>query len=191
MEYLNESVNMLMLEFDEKLGTRASFVRNEFQTIRAGRVSPAIVEKITVDYFGTSTPLRNLATITSADSRTIVINLWDQAILREVCKVLTLSNVGANPIDDGRVIRLIFPMLTEERRKELVKQVRKICEDGKIAMRNDRRSALDSLKKIAKEENLSEDEVAGIEKDVQKILDNYVSSLDKLLINKESEIMEV
>ena len=182
---------MLMLEFEEKLGGRASFVRGEFQSIRAGRVSPAIVEKIMVDYFGTPTPLKNLATITTSDSRTIVINLWDQAILREVCKVLTIAQIGANPIDDGRVIRLIFPQLTEERRKELVKQVKKICEDGKVAMRNDRRSALDNLKKVAKDENLSEDDVVSIEKDIQKILDNYVSSLDKLMLNKEAEIMEV
>ncbi|MCL2755850.1 MAG: ribosome recycling factor [Firmicutes bacterium] len=191
MEYLSDKINELLLEFEERLGKGANFVRGEFQMVRAGRVNPAIVERVSVDYFGQSTPIRQLGNITCADSRTIVISLWDTAILREVCKSLTAANLGANPIDDGRVIRLIFPLLTEERRKELVKQVRKIAEEGKVAMRNDRRWAMDSLKKASKEDNISEDEVASVEKDIQKLLDNYVASLDKLLANKEGEIMEV
>ncbi|MCL2569958.1 MAG: ribosome recycling factor [Firmicutes bacterium] len=191
MDYLNDKITELLITFEDKLGKTVNFVTNEFTTVRAGRVNTNIVERITVDYFGVATPLRQLANISCSDSRTIVINLWDTAILREACKAITLAQVGANPIDDGRVIRLIFPQLTEERRKELVKQVRKICEDGKVAIRNDRRAAMDQLKKIGKEDKVSEDEQEQVEKDIQKLTDSYVTSLDKLLGKKETEIMEI
>ena len=191
MDYLNENITEQMLLFEERLEKSVNFVRNEFTMVRAGRVNPAIVERITVDYFDTPTPLKQLANISCSDSRTIVINLWDTAIIREACKAIGNANVGANPIDDGRVIRLIFPQLTEERRKELVKQVKKICEEGKIAMRNDRRDVLDKVKKICKENKISEDEQKSIEVDVQKMLDSYISSLEKLLEKKEAEIMEI
>jgi len=191
MEYLSDRINEILIEFEERLGKVANFIRNEFQMVRAGRVHTGMVERVMVDYFGEQTPIRQLGNITCADSRTIVISLWDTAVLREVCKALSVANLGANPIDDGRVIRMIFPLLTEDRRKELVKQVRKIAEEGKVGMRNDRRWAMDSLKKASKEDNISEDEVSSVEKDIQKLLDNYIASLDKLLQNKESEIMEV
>ena len=191
MNYLNENVNELLFNFEERLGRAASHVKNEFSMVRAGRVSTALVERINVDYFGTPTPIRNLGNITASDSRTIVINLWDTAILREVCKSLQLAQLGANPIDDGRVIRLIFPILTQERREELRKQVKKITEEGKVAMRNERKVAMDSLKRVAKDDNTPEDEKAQIEKDIQKLTDTYVASLDSLLKNKESEIMEI
>ena len=191
MEYFNDSINRMIDEFEEKLGKAATFVQQEFASIRAGRVSPVIVERITVNYFDQTTPIKNLGNITSVDSRTIVINLWDVSILRDVCKAIEAANIGANPIDDGRVIRLIFPILTEERRKELVRQVKKICEDGKIILRNERRSALDALRKIVKEEKVSEDDHASVEKDIQKITDSYVASLDKILQKKETEIMEI
>ena len=191
MDYLNENITEQMFNFEERLEKSVTYVKNEFGLVRAGRVNPGIVERVTVDYFGTPTPLKQLANISCADSRTIVINLWDTAIIREVCKAIGNANVGASPIDDGRIIRLIFPQLTEERRKELVKQVKKICEEGKIAMRNDRRDALDKIKKICKEQKISEDEQKSVEVDVQKMLDSYVSSLDKLLEKKESEIMEI
>ena len=191
MDYLNENITEQMLLFEERLEKAVTFIKNEFSMVRAGRVNPAIVERINVEYFGTPTPLKQLANISCSDNRTIVINLWDTAIIREACKAIGSANVGANPIDDGRVIRLIFPQLTEERRKELVKQVKKICEDGKVTMRNDRRDALDKVKKISKDEKVSEDEQKSIETDIQKMLDSYVSSLEKLLSKKESEIMEI
>ena len=191
MEYLNDKVNMMILEFEENLDKVATHVTGEFSLVRAGRVNSALVERITIDYFGETTALRALANITTSDSRTIVINLWDTAILRDVVKVLTLAQLGANPIDDGRVIRLIFPQLTADRRKELVKQVKKIAEDGRIGMRNERRSAMERLKKLAKEDNISEDERRSIEEDIQKLTDIYVSSIDKLLAKKETEIMEI
>ena len=191
MDYLNDNINLAVLGYEEGLEKAVTFVKNEFALVRAGRVSTQIVERVSVDYFGVATPLKNLANISCADARTLVINLWDTAILREVCKALGNAQLGANPIDDGRVIRMIFPQLTEDRRKELVKQVKKTCEDGKVTMRNERRDALDKIKKICKEEKLSEDEQAGIEKDIQKLLDTYVQSLDKLLEKKEAEILEI
>ena len=189
--YLNENIGEQMLLFEERLEKSILYVKNEFSMVRAGRVNPAIVERVSVEYFGTPTPLRQLANISCSDSRTIVINLWDTAIIRDVCKALGAANLGPSPIDDGRVIRLIFPQLTEERRKELVKQVKKICEEGKVAMRNDRRDAMEKVKKICKEEKVGEDEQKNAESDIQKMLDSYVSSLDKLLEKKESEIMEI
>ena len=191
MDYFNDKITEQMLLFEEKLEKAVSFIKNEFSMVRAGRVNPAIAERVMVEYFGTPTPLKQLANISCADSRTIVINLWDTAIIRDACKAIGASNLGASPIDDGRVIRLIFPQLTEERRKELVKQVKKICEDGKITMRNDRRETMDKVKKICKEDKVSEDEQKSIETDIQKMLDSYVSSLEKLLEKKESEIMEI
>lgn len=191
MEYLNDNINFAMLSFDERLGKAVEHVRNEFLMVRAGRVNPGIVERVSVEYFGTPTPLKQLANISCADSRTVVINLWDTAILRDACKALTAASLGATPIDDGRVIRLIFPQLTEERRKELVKQVKTISEEGKVAMRNERRDVLDKIKKICKEDKVSEDEQRAVEADVQKVLDTYIGSLEKLLEKKETEIMEI
>ena len=191
MNYLNDNVNELLFNFEERLGKAASHVKNEFSMVRAGRVSTVMVERINVDYFGTPTPIRQLGNITASDSRTIVINLWDTAILREVCKALTLAQLGASPIDDGRIIRLIFPILTKERREELRKQVRKITEEGKITIRNERKNAHDGLKKVAKDDNISEDEVETIKRDIEKLTTTYTESLDKLLANKESEIMEI
>jgi len=188
---MNDNITEQMMLFEEKLEKAVGFVRNEFTMVRAGRVNTAIVERITIDYFDQPTPLKQLANISCSDARTIVISLWDTAIIREACKAIGNANLGANPIDDGRVIRLIFPQLTEERRKELVKQVKKICEDGKITMRNDRRDTLDKVKKICKEQKVSEDEQKSVEVDVQKMLDSYISSLDKLLEKKEAEIMEI
>jgi len=191
MDYLNENVNMTMLELEERLGKVANHTASEFALIRAGRVNSGMVERISIDYFGTPTPLRQLGNISCSDSRTIVINLWDVAILREVVKTLTMAQLGANPIDDGRIIRLIFPLLTADRRKELVKQVKGVAEQGRVAMRNERRWAMDQLKKIAKDESISEDSVAEIERDIQKLLDNYIGSQDLLLAKKEAEIMEI
>lgn len=191
MNYLNDNINFALMNFEERLEKCVEYVRGEFLMVRAGRVNPSIVERVAVEYFGTPTPLKQLANISCADSRTVVINLWDTAVLREACKALTAASLGATPIDDGRVIRLIFPQLTEERRKELAKQVKKICEDGKVTMRNERRDVLDKIKKICKEDKLGEDEQKTIEADVQKVLDSYISSLDKLHEKKEAEIMEI
>ena len=191
MDYLNENVNNLLLSCEENLEKAVNFVKNEFMLIRAGRVNTGIVDRITVDYFGTPTPLKNLANMNAADSRTLVVNLWDTSIIRDVCKAILQAQIGANPIDDGRVIRLIFPLLTEERRKELVKHAKKITEEGKVTMRNARRDALDALKKFSKSDNISEDEQKSIEADIQKLTDTYTKTLDTIFAKKEQEIMEI
>jgi ribosome recycling factor len=191
MDYLNEKINEQMFTFEEKLDKAINHVKNEFLMIRAGRVNSQIAERVNVEYFGVVTPLKQLANISCSDSRTIVINLWDTAIIREACKAITNAQLGANPIDDGRVIRLIFPQLTEERRKELVKQVKKIAEEGKVTMRNERRDVLDKIKKTCKEDKISEDEQKSMENDIQKMLDSYIASLEKILEKKETEILEI
>jgi len=191
MDYLNDKINEAMLTFEEKLEKAVNHVKGEFANVRAGRVGSAIVERITVDYYGTPTPIKELATITNEDSRTLLVNPWDIAIRPEVCKAIGSANIGANPIDNGQYIRLIFPALTEERRRDLVKQIKTIVESAKITMRNERRTAIDVIKKAGKEEKLGEDDIKSIECDIQKLLDNYTASVDKLLEKKEAEIMEI
>ena len=191
MDYLNENINQALFALEENLEKAVNFVKGEFMLVRAGRVNTGIVERINVDYFDAPTPLKNLANINATDSRTLVVNLWDTSIIRDVCKAIIQAQIGANPIDDGRVIRLIFPLLTEERRKELVKQAKKITEEGKVTMRNARRDAMDALKKIAKAESISEDEQKTIEADIQKLTDTYTKNLDTLFEKKEREIVEI
>ena len=191
MDYMSDNVNVTMLELEEGFEKAVNFVKSEFANVRAGRVSGAIVERITVTYYGNPTPLKELATISNEDARTILVNPWDISIRPEVCKAIGAANIGANPIDNGQFIRLIFPPLTEDRRKELVKQIKDISEKSRVTMRNERRDALDRIKKITKEEKFSEDDAKNIEHDVQKMLDNYVASVDKLLEKKISEIMEI
>jgi ribosome recycling factor len=170
-----------MLELEEGFEKAVNFVKNEFANMRAGRVSGSIVERVTVPYYGNSTPLKELATISNEDSRTILVNPWDISIRSEVCKAIAAANVGANPIDNGQYIRLIFPTLTEDRRRELVKQIKDIVEKSKVTMRNERRDTLDKIKRITKEEKFSEDDTKNIENDVQKVIDNYTASVEKLL----------
>jgi len=191
LDYLNENINQALFALEENLEKAVNFVKGEFMLVRAGRVNTGIVERINVDYFDAPTPLKNLANINATDSRTLVVNLWDTSIIRDVCKAIIQAQIGANPIDDGRVIRLIFPLLTEERRKELVKQAKKITEEGKVTMRNARRDAMDALKKIAKAESISEDEQKTIEADIQKLTDTYTKNLDTLFEKKEREIVEI
>ena len=177
--------------FENALEHAVNFVLSQFSDIRAGRVSPALVEGITVEYYGTATRLKDIATITNEDSRTLIINPWDVSIRPEVGRVLASANVGANPIDNGQNIRMTFPALTEDRRKELCKQVRQIAEDGRVAMRNARRDAMQKAQKVAKEIKLSEDEQKSLESDIQKVLNDYIANLDSFLTKKETEIMAV
>jgi len=191
MDYLNDTINLYMEEYEEQLKHAVDFAVAEFTNIRAGRVSGGMVERISVDYYGTPTILRDLATISNEDSRTLVINPWDIAVRPAVCAALAAANLGVNPIDNGQYIRMIFPQLTQDRRKELVKQVKAVAENSKITMRNERRAAIDGIRKTAKAEKLGEDEVRAIEEDVQKMLDSYVDTLETFLTKKEAEIMEV
>lgn len=191
MDYLNDKLNELLINCEEKLSKRFDYLKNEFVSIRAGRVDTRIVERVTVDYFGTMTPIKNLANISCTDARTIVVNPWDASILSAMVKALGAANLGASPVDDGRIVRLVFPQLTAESRKELVKKVHKIAEETRVGMRNERRDALDQLKKINNTEKISEDDVKNVEHDVQKILDDYIANVDTALAQKEKDIMTI
>ena len=191
MDYLNEKLNELLINYEEKLSKRFDYLKNEFIAVRAGRVDTRIVERVTVDYFGTMTPIKNLANISCTDARTIVVNPWDASILSSLVKALGAANLGATPVDDGRIIRLVFPQLTADTRKDLVKKVSKIAEEERISMRNERRDALDQLKKINNAEKISEDDVKNVEHDVQKILDDYIANVDTALNQKEKDIMTI
>ncbi len=191
MDYLNDKLNELLINFEEKLSKRFDYLKNEFIAVRAGRVDTRIVERVTVEYFGTMTPIKNLANISCTDARTIVVNPWDGSILSSMVKALSAANLGTTPVDDGRIIRLVFPQLTAETRKDLVKKVHKIAEEARVGMRNERRDALDQLKKINNADKISEDDVKNVEHDVQKILDDYVSNIDAALAQKEKDIMTI
>ncbi len=191
MDYLNDKLNELLINFEEKLSKRFDYLKNEFIAVRAGRVDTRIVERVTVDYFGTMTPIKNLANISCTDARTIVVNPWDGSILSSMVKALSAANLGTTPVDDGRIIRLVFPQLTAETRKDLVKKVHKMAEETRVGMRNERRDALDQLKKISNTDKISEDDVKNVEHDVQKILDDYVSNIDTALAQKEKDIMTI
>ena len=191
MDYLNEKLNELLINYEEKLSKRFDYLKNEFITVRAGRVDTRVVERVTIDYFGTMTPIKNLANISCTDARTIVINPWDGSVLATMIKALVAANLGTTPVDDGRIIRLVFPQLTAETRKELVKKVHKIAEDTRVSMRNERRDAMDQLKKISNADKISEDEVKNVEHDIQKMLDDYIGNIDAALAQKEKDIMTI
>lgn len=180
-----------LLYLEEKLEKAVTHLRNQLISIRAGRANPQVLNKIVVDYYGTMTPLNQMANITVPDARMLVVSLYDASMLAEVTKAIAASDIGINPTNDGKVIRLAFPQLTEERRKELCKQVKKMGEDAKVVLRNERRDGMDKVKKIKKDLNLSEDETATAEKEIQKFLDKYIESTDKLIKDKETEILEI
>lgn len=164
---------------------------SEYLVIRAGRANPHILDKVFIDYYGVPTPLSNMASITVPEARILAISVWDQSQVKNVVKAIAMADLGVTPNDDGKVIRLVFPPLTEERRRDIAKDVRKICEDTKVAIRVSRRDAMEMIKDLKKEGTLSEDEQAVAEKEVQKIIDNFVNQSDELCKSKEKEIMEV
>jgi ribosome recycling factor len=167
------------------------FFKSEMAAVRAGRANPQILNKITVNYYGTPTPLTQMANISVPEARVLTISVWDQSALKDVTKALQASDLGITPVDDGRIIRLVFPQLTEDRRKDLVKQSKKTCEDSKVAIRNERRDAMELIKKLKKDGVITEDELSLYEKDIQKLLEKYSANLDKILADKEKEILEV
>jgi len=176
---------------EEKMKKAIETLKEEFATVRAGRANPHILDKVMVDYYGVPTPIPQLASITVPEARMIVIQPWEARMLKEIEKAIQKADLGVNPANDGKVIRLIFPELTEERRKELVKQVKKMAEDAKVAIRNIRREALDEYKKMKKNNEITEDDLKDAEEDVQKLHDKYIEQIEKLLSAKEKEIMEV
>jgi ribosome recycling factor len=164
-------------------------LQEEFGAVRAGRANPRVLDRITVEYYGSETPLNGVATISSPDARTLVIQPWDTTLLKDIQKAIQVSDLGINPQNDGRVIRLVFPQLTEERRKELVKQVKKYGEDAKVAMRNIRRDGMDYVKKLKKNSEITEDDQKKAEKDLQDLLDKFIKKVDDATAAKEKELM--
>ena len=176
--------------YDEKMQKAFSFLLSDYHTIRAGRANPHVLDKLKVDYYGTPTPIQQVGNITVPEARMIQIAPWEKSLIKEIEKAIMASDIGITPSNDGAVIRLVFPELTEERRKELVKDVKKKGEDCKVAIRNIRRDANDSLKKLAKTE-ISEDEIKDLEDSVQKLTDKYIKDVDKAVDDKAKEILTV
>ena len=178
-------------EFSRKMDKTLDVLSESFDGVRAGRANPRVLDRITVEYYGTETPLNGVATISSPDARTLVISPWDTKLLKDIQKAIQVSDLGINPQNDGRVIRLNFPQLTEERRRELTKTVKKYTEEAKIALRNVRRDGMDYLKNLKKKSEISEDEQKKAEKDLQDLLDGYIKKADDLLAAKEKELMAI
>ena len=176
--------------FDEKMKKTYDHLLADYQTIRAGRANPHVLYKIKVDYYGSPTPIQQVGNISVPEPRMIQIAPWEKSLIRDIEKAILASDIGITPNNDGSVIRLVFPELTEERRKELVKDVKKKGEEAKVAVRNIRRDANDSFKKLAKEE-VSEDEIKSLEDEIQKLTDKYVKDIDKAVEEKSKEILTV
>ena len=176
-------------EFEEKMKKSVESVSNDFAAVRAGRANAGVLDRIMVEYYGTPTPLNQVAAISSPDPRTLVIQPWDGSLLKEIQKAIQASDLGINPQNDGKVIRLVFPQLTEERRKDLAKQVKKYAEEAKVAMRNIRRDGMDYIKKLKKNSEITEDEQKKAEKDLQDMLDKYIKKVDEAYAAKEKELM--
>lgn len=178
-------------EYNRKMDKTLEVLQEQFASVRAGRANAKVLEHITVEYYGVDTPVGQVGTVSSPDARTLVIQPWDGSLLKKVEKAIQVSDLGINPQNDGRVIRLVFPMLTEERRKELTKQVKKYGEDAKVAVRNIRRDAMDYLKNAKKKSEITEDEQKKGEKDLQDLTDKYIKKVDEACAVKEKELMEL
>ena len=177
--------------YDEKMHKTIEVVKANFAAVRAGRANAGVLDRIMVEYYGTPTPLNQVAAISSPDPRSLVIQPWDGTLLKAIEKAIQTSDLGINPQNDGRVIRLTFPQLTEERRKELTKQVRKYGEEGKVAVRNIRRDAMEDIKKKTKKSELTEDDQKNLEKELQDLTDKRCKEIDELTAKKEKELMAV
>ena len=177
--------------FEEKMNASVNHLIHELASIRAGRANPAILDKVTVDYYGSPTPIQQIAAVAVAEARILTISPWDRSTLKPISKAIQTSDIGINPIDDGQVIRLVFPAPTEERRKQLTKDVKKQGEDAKTAVRNIRRDAMDKFKAMKKAGELTEDDQKKLEEETQKLTDKYVKLIDDTCADKNKEIMEV
>ena len=182
---------MELNHIEEKMNKTISVLQEDFSEVRAGRANPAILNKIRVDYYGTPTPINQVAGISVPEARLIVIQPWDISLLKEIEKEILKAEIGINPNNDGKVIRLAFPELNEERRKELEKEVKKMGEESKVSVRSIRREAMDEAKKLQKDNEMTEDELKGAEDKIQKLTDNKIAEIDKILSEKEKEIMSV
>ncbi|MBP7059409.1 MAG: ribosome recycling factor [Lachnospiraceae bacterium] len=178
-------------DYETRMQKSIKALDEELQSIRAGRANPHILDKLHVDYYGAETPLQQVANITVTDARTITIQPWEPSLLKEIEKAISMSDIGINPTNDGKVIRLAFPILTEERRKELSKDVKKKGEEAKIAIRNIRRDGNDNFKKLQKSDDVSEDEIRDLEDGLQKITDKFIKTVDDQIEEKSKEIMTI
>lgn len=177
-------------QYEDKMKKAYEFLEADYAAIRAGRANPHVLDKLRVNYYGTPTPIQQVGNVTVPEARIIQIAPWEKSLLKEIEKAILTSDIGINPTNDGSVIRLVFPELTEERRKDLVKEVKKKAEDGKVAVRNIRRDGNDALKKLAKTE-ISEDEIKQLEDQLQKLTDKFIKDIDALMEVKSKEIMTV
>lgn len=178
-------------KIEEKMEKTVHVFNQNLMEIRAGRANPAILNKVKVDYYGTPTPISQVAGISVPEARLIVIQPWDASILKEIEKAILASDIGINPNNDGKVIRLAFPELNEERRKELVKDVKKMAEEAKVGIRSARRDGIDEVKTKQKNAEITEDDLRGAEEDIQKLTDKKIAEIDAILASKEKEIMSV
>lgn len=182
---------MDMKEYSRKMEKTMEVLSSEFASVRAGRANSQVLDRIVVPYYGVDTPIGQVASISSPDARTLVIQPWDGSLLKPIEKAIQVSDLGINPQNDGRIIRLVFPQLTEERRKDLTKQVKKYAEDGKVAVRNVRREGMDAIKKALKKSEITEDDQKKQEKDLQDLTDKYIKQVDEMCAKKEKELMEI
>ena len=178
-------------QYDEKMKKSIEVMKQEFQTIRAGRANASVLNKIVVSYYGSDMPVNQLAAIASPEPRMLTIQPWDAGALKAIEKAIIASDLGINPQNDGKIIRLTFPQLTEERRLELTKSVKKLCEDTKVAIRNIRRDGLEAFKKMQKASEITEDDLKGLEKDMQTLTDKYCKEADAESAKKEKELIEI
>ena len=175
----------------ERMGKCITSLEGELGTIRAGRANPTVLDRITIDYYGTATPINQVASISVAEARILVVQPYDGSQLKAIEKAIQASDLGINPTNDGRVLRIVFPQLTEDRRKELCKQVGKICEESKVAVRNVRRDGMDKIKAKKKANEITKDDVKDAEKDIQKLTDKFIEQIDKIGEAKNKEIMSI
>lgn len=178
-------------ELEDKMQKAVDYLIEELSAIRAGRANPAILNKITVEYYGVPTPLNQVGAISVPEARQILVTPWDRSLLGEITKAIQVADIGVNPINDGNGVRLTFPELNEERRKQIVKEVKALGEDAKIAIRNVRRDGIDDAKKLKNDGEMTEDELKGAEEKIQKITDKYTDKVDEAISKKEKEVMEV
>lgn len=184
-------MNELIKNTEEKMSKSISALERDYKSVRAGRANAGVLDKIAVDYYGVPTPIQQMAAVSTPEPRTLIIQPWDASTLKEIEKAILTSEIGINPQNDGKVIRLNFPPLTEERRKEIVKDVRKKGEDAKVALRNQRRDALDKLKALKKANQITEDDESNGEKKIQNLTDKFCKEVDAIASAKEKEIMEL
>ena len=181
----------LLKNTEEKMNKTVGVLERDYKSIRAGRANASVLDRVTVDYYGCPTPIQQMAAVSVPEPRILMIQPWDASTLKDIEKAILTSDIGINPQNDGRVIRLSFPPLTEERRKEIVKDVHKTAEDSKVAVRNTRRDAIEKLKALKKNNTITEDDVADGEKKIQNLTDKYCKEIDSLAVLKEKEIMEI